>query len=61
MDAAAARRRLLAPVACEVAVMAVDQLSVCSCSDVLSVVFSGPLTDSNRRPPPYHEREEGVD
>ena len=23
--------------------------------------FSSPLTDSNRRPPPYHEREEGVD
>src|SRR5262249_49368258 len=22
---------------------------------------SSPLTDSNRRPPPYHEREEGVD
>src|SRR6266496_2565523 len=24
-------------------------------------VFPSPLTDSNRRPPPYHEREEGVD
>jgi uncharacterized protein YndB with AHSA1/START domain len=23
--------------------------------------FSSPLTDSNRRPPPYHEREEGAD
>jgi hypothetical protein len=23
--------------------------------------FASPLTDSNRRPPPYHEREEGVD
>jgi hypothetical protein len=22
---------------------------------------SSPLTDSNRRPPPYHEREEGAD
>src|SRR5262249_27254554 len=23
--------------------------------------FASPLTDSNRRPPPYHEREEGAD
>jgi hypothetical protein len=24
-------------------------------------IATSPLTDSNRRPPPYHEREEGVD
>src|SRR5438552_4065580 len=24
-------------------------------------LLQSPLTDSNRRPPPYHEREEGVD
>ena len=35
-----------------------------ACTDNRSWPFAGivsPLTDSNRRPPPYHEREEGVD
>jgi hypothetical protein len=26
-----------------------------------AALLQSPLTDSNRRPPPYHEREEGVD